>query len=99
MYAMRYGCLPIARATGGLADTISDPLSSSAPTGFLFPNADASSFTTALKRALRLYKKHALWQAMQFNAMSCDFSWSVSARNYLNLYTQLSENSSIVSEP
>jgi starch synthase len=99
MYAMRYGCLPIARATGGLADTVSDPLSSTAPTGFLFPNADASSFITALKRALRLYKKRAFWQAMQFNAMSRDFSWSVSARNYLDLYTQLSENSSIMSEP
>lgn len=99
MYAMRYGCLPIARATGGLADTVSDPLSSTVPTGFLFPNADASSFITALKRALRLYKKRAFWQAMQFNAMSRDFSWSVSARNYLDLYTQLSENSSIVSEP
>lgn len=93
MYAMRYGCLPLARATGGLADTISDADNSSKPTGFLFPNADADSFTTALIRALRLYKKRAQWEIMQSNAMAGDFSWAASARNYLDLYTQLSNNS------
>lgn len=92
MYAMRYGCLPLARATGGLADTILDPDNSPQPTGFLFSDADADSFTTTLKRALHRYKNRKLWRQMQTNAMTQDFSWEHSARMYMDLYTQLGNN-------
>ncbi len=89
MYAMRYGCLPLARATGGLVDTVFDPDIASAPTGFLFQNAEASSFTPALQRALDYYKNQKAWRMMQLNGMSQNFSWARSAKNYLDLYTQL----------
>jgi len=89
MYAMRYGCLPLARATGGLVDTVFDPDTASTPTGFLFQNAEASSFTPALQRALDYYKNQKAWRMMQLNGMSQDFSWARSATNYLDIYTQL----------
>lgn len=89
MYAMRYGCLPLARATGGLVDTIFDPEDSEKPTGFLFTDANADSFTRVLQQALRLYKNRKTWRIMQTNAMAQDFSWECSARKYLDLYTQL----------
>jgi len=89
MYAMRYGCLPLARATGGLADTVFDPGGSSEPTGFLFPNADVDSFSSALKRALLYYQDRTKWKKMQTYAMKQDFSWSFSARKYVDLYAQL----------
>lgn len=92
MYAMRYGCLPLARATGGLADSILDPESSINPTGFLFPQADSASFVAALIRAFSAYKNKKTWRKMQVNAMSQDFSWATSAQKYLDLYTQLVNN-------
>ena len=89
MYAMRYGCLPLARATGGLVDTVFDADTSPAPTGFLFPDATAHSFHGALLRALSHYRNQEEWRQMQLNGMTQDFSWTLSANNYLDLYTQL----------
>ncbi len=93
MYAMRYGCLPLARATGGLADTIFDPEQSAEANGFLFTDANAVSFIAALERGLQLYQNDKAWKVMQSNAMAQDFSWANSAQKYLDLYTQLVNNS------
>ena len=90
MFAMRYGCLPYARATGGLVDTVFDPESSSKPTGFLFREANALSFANGLVRVLDAYQDSEAWMKMQVNGLSQDFSWSRSARNYINIYTHLS---------
>jgi len=89
MIAMRYGCLPLARATGGLVDTITDGDRPDHSTGFLFEDAASGSLAAALRRALRLYQDQDQWRAMQRCAMRRDFSWRRSARQYLSLYQDL----------
>ena len=90
MMAMRYGCAPLARATGGLQDTISDVSAHpESGTGFLFKPATAKDFASALARALDLFQDQNAWQKMQLRGMRQDFSWSKSALAYLRLYQGL----------
>ncbi|MEL7645009.1 MAG: glycogen synthase [Anaerolineaceae bacterium] len=90
MMAMRYGCIPLARATGGLQDTISDVSAHpSNGTGFLFKPATAKDFASALTRALDLFPNRDAWQKMQQRGMRQDFSWAKSALEYLRLYQGL----------
>jgi starch synthase len=89
MIAMRYGCIPLARATGGLADTIVDVAASPDSTGFLFNEASASALLETLKRCLTLYQDQAGWQALQQRGMAQDFSWQRSAVEYLKCYESL----------
>lgn len=89
MFAMRYGCLPVARATGGLADTVVDPKLKLDATGFLFSRVDPRSFVTALRRSFLVYTQRDSWLQMQRNAMTQDFSWSRSAEQYIHLYQEL----------
>ena len=84
MYSQRYGTPPIARATGGLADTIAD-----GETGFLFERPESAALLAAVRRALVLYKNPAQWREMQHAAMRRDFSWAVPARRYADLYAAL----------
>lgn len=87
MIAMKYGCLPIARATGGLKDSIDDNVN-----GFLFEKYSSQSLETAVKEACRLMHTHPKTiQKMRINAMEKDFSWKKSAQEYINLYQQLIE--------
>ncbi len=87
LIAMRYGTIPVARRTGGLADTITenDPLAGSG-TGFLFTQYSASSLVECVRRALSVYADAARWKEMIANAMKMDFSWDNSAKQYLALY-------------
>ena len=90
MIAMRYGCVPIARATGGLSDTIHDPESSEQSTGFLFKPAKSEALVNAIHRALFLFNQGPTkWQALQLHGMHQDFSWACSAREYLKQYMSL----------
>jgi len=87
MIAMRYGSIPVVRATGGLADTVSD--FSEAPergTGFTFAEYTAEACTRALGRALQAYGDPKTWRRLQQRAMTEDFSWASSARQYVELY-------------
>ncbi len=84
MIAMRYACLPIAHATGGLKDTILD-----GETGFLFSPDTAAALMKAIRRALKVYADEAEMVSMQKRAMAQDFSWDRSARQYLALYRSL----------
>ncbi|MGQ9833754.1 MAG: glycogen synthase [Candidatus Villigracilaceae bacterium] len=84
MIAMRYGCLPLVRATGGLKDTVIPD-----QTGFVFDDNTAEALAAAIRKALALYPDRKRWQAMQKTAMSQDFSWERSARRYFNLYQSL----------
>ena len=90
MHAMRYGTLPIARATGGLKDTIvpHGPGSKKAA-GFLFEGYDAPSLLGAVDAALAVYKRKATCRAMAKNAMKADFSWQKTAEGYLEIYKSL----------
>ena len=89
MIAMRYGCIPVARATGGLADTIVDVGTSTSSNGFLFKEATPRALLKALHRVMNLYQDQEEWQALQKRGMSQNFSWKRSALAYLNLYEML----------
>jgi starch synthase len=84
MIAMRYGCVPLVRAVGGLHDTVTD-----SETGFVFVDAKVKSFNDALRRALNLYPYRSRWLNLQKAGMAQDFSWPTSARKYLELYKKL----------
>ncbi len=89
MIAMRYGCIPIVRATGGLADTVADFKGrADTGTGFVFGAYDRWAMFGAVVRAVQTYQMPATWRALQQRAMSQDFSWSASAACYVNLYRQ-----------
>ncbi len=90
MIAMHYGCIPIARATGGLADTIKDPADSDDYTGFLFKRASSKALADCIRRALKVYAHNPRrWQEMSIHGMLQDFSWDRSAKEYLQCYRML----------
>jgi len=92
MIAMHYGCVPIARATGGLRDTILDPSDTALSTGFLFLPAQPDALIVAIQRALMVYRQDsAAWQGIQTRGMRQDFSWDRSAQEYLKRYRMLLE--------
>lgn len=92
MMAMRYGCVPVARETGGLADTVRDyDLHPGRSTGFLFPEASPASLAFAVRRALATFARRRAWRGLQRRGMAQDFSWRRSARAYLALYRRLRE--------
>ncbi|HDZ56086.1 MAG TPA: glycogen synthase GlgA [Pseudomonas xinjiangensis] len=84
MYAQRYGSLPIARRTGGLADTIEDGV-----TGFLFSKASAASYMEAIQRAINVYQHPELLNAMRRRAMVSPLYWQESVKPYDQLYQHL----------
>lgn len=89
MIAMRYGCVPIARATGGLYDTIKDENLGKDATGFLFEDASPEALAEVIRRAIYLYPDTYRWIEIQKNGMSRDFSWLRSAYQYLELYVSI----------
>jgi starch synthase len=92
MIAMRYGCIPVARATGGLKDSIIDFSEKAKGTGFLFYNPIGTDLAGALTRALSTYEDKSLWKSLQMNAMQQDFSWEKPARTYVDLYLKLTNS-------
>ncbi len=88
LIAMRYGSLPIVRATGGLDNTVVGyPLDNS--TGFKFWNYDGWAMKAAIECAMYVYKDKYTLNAMRNSAMSADFSWEKSSKEYLKLYREL----------
>jgi starch synthase len=93
MYSMRYGTIPIARATGGLADTIQHfDLRKKKGTGFLFQHADVTGLLWAIDEALAAYAWPGPWSVLMKNAMTRDFSWNLSAERYEAVYFQAQLN-------
>lgn len=87
MEAMRYGAVPIVRATGGLADTVDnfDPLSDTGE-GFVFKNYDKWEFFAQVVRALEVFNHKDVWRDIVKRAMLKDLSWDKAALRYENLY-------------
>lgn len=83
IYSLKYGTLPIVRATGGLEDTVDDE------TGFKFWGFSGADLFGALRYALGAYQNQAHWRHMMLTAMARDFSWSKSALAYSQLYRNL----------
>ena len=91
LIAMRYGSLPIVRATGGLEDTVTGyPLNDS--TGFKFWSYNGFDMMQAVNCALDVYKDKYTFNAMRKTAMEADFSWKKSSNEYLKMYKELIEN-------
>ena len=90
MIAQRYGAAPIVRRTGGLRDTVIDASRPRRGTGFMFAGYNSAALLSAVRRALRLYRRPASWQALQRRGMRLaeSFSWARSAQAYVGLYAK-----------
>ena len=93
MYSQRYGTPPIARATGGLVDTIVDcnpgTLRNASATGFLFNQLTAAELLSAVRRAVAMYRNRSSWRILQQNGMARYFGWDTAARQYAGIYARL----------
>ena len=89
LISMRYGTLPIARETGGLKDTV---LAYNEDTdegwGFTFSNYNAHDMLYTIKRAVEIFQNKSVWTKLRKRAMSLDFSWEQSAKEYIKVYEQ-----------
>jgi starch synthase len=92
IYSLRYGTIPIVRATGGLDDTIVnyDPATGKG-NGFKFIRYDAKEFLNQIKVAIGFYSQPKHWRQLLRNAMAADFSWQRSTKAYLQLYRKVLE--------
>jgi starch synthase len=87
IYSLRYGTVPIVRATGGLDDTIQNFVPKAKQgTGFKFDEYDGKALLGCVRAALKAYRDPKMWRALQANGMSKDFSWKASAAVYVSLY-------------
>jgi starch synthase len=90
IYSLKYGTVPIVRATGGLDDTIDpwDPRTKKG-TGFKFQEPTGEALLRTIHQALQLYRDQTSWQKLMRNGMSKDFSWRSSAREYIRVYERV----------
>src|SRR4029453_908519 len=87
MYSLRYGTVPIVRATGGLEDTVDDYDSATGSgTGFKFRDYTPAALVQVVRRCMELYTDAAAWKKVQLAGMREDHSWDVSAREYVKVY-------------
>ncbi|MDI6793940.1 MAG: glycogen synthase GlgA [bacterium] len=87
MISLKYGTIPVVRATGGLADTICEfDHRGRRGNGFVFEDPSGAELLSTIKRALAAYRDKRIWKAMVKRAQSADFSWDRSAKEYLKLY-------------
>jgi starch synthase len=95
MYSLKYGALPVARATGGIQEIIEDyDPSMDAGFGFLCYEKTPEAFWDAMKRARELFHDRTTWATLVERAMARDFSWSEAAARYESLYAEVSGVSS-----
>jgi starch synthase len=98
MYSQRYGTIPIVRSVGGLADTVVDAtppfIGDGTATGIVFEEASAGALIEAIKRAWLLFDDKEKWERLQRQGMQKDFSWRLSAEQYLRLYERAQSDSS-----
>ncbi len=88
LIAMKYGTIPIVRATGGLDNTVIGYPAENAD-GFKFYNYNAHDMLNSIKQAIDIYKDKKEWKKLVKNAMKADFSWAKSAVEYNNIYKEL----------
>jgi len=92
LYGLKYGTIPIVRATGGLRDTIKEfDTKTRKGNGVVFGPYEADDLLEAVDRALALFRRKKAWATLMKNAMAADFSWDRSARAYLDLYRKTVE--------
>jgi len=90
MYAMKYGNPPVARATGGLRDTVSDfDAKSGKGNGFVFEPYRSEALIGALTRMTAVFRNREQWRKLRANCFAADFSWEKSARTYMEWFEEL----------
>jgi starch synthase len=90
MYSMRYGTVPVVRATGGLDDTVeSYDVRTNKGNGFKFGPYSASAMLEKIREAIYFYSQPDIWVRIQRNGMTTDNSWSAAANKYLELYREV----------
>jgi len=92
IYSLKYGTVPIVRATGGLDDTIEPwDARSGKGTGFKFTEYNGESLLLTVKQALQSFRDQTSWQTLMRNGMGKDFSWNASAREYGKIYDRVKQ--------
>jgi starch synthase len=90
LYSLKYGTVPVVRATGGLIDTVvnatEQSMAESTATGFSFEEYSAAALAETLDRACRAYRLKAVWNQLIETGMRQDWSWRHSAEQYVDLY-------------
>jgi starch synthase len=90
IYSLRYGTVPVVRATGGLDDSIeSFDLQHGTGTGFKFKPYSGDALLECIHQALHFYADERIWRRIQWNGMARDFSWKASAAEYAKLYEEV----------
>jgi starch synthase len=90
IYSLKYGTVPIVRATGGLDDTIEPwDARTGKGTGFKFTEYTGEALLATVKQALLAYRDQSSWQTLMRNGMGRDFSWGASAREYGKIYDRI----------
>ncbi len=90
MYSLRYGTVPIVRATGGLVDSVVPwDAATTKGTGFLFADYTGDALLAAVAEATRVFADRAQWTRLQQNGMKVDFSWDRAAKEYLKVYKRV----------
>jgi starch synthase len=88
IYSMKYGTVPVVRATGGLDDTV-EAFNGKSGTGFKFADYSPDALLAALGQAVETYRQPKAWRQVMLNGMRKDFSWAASARQYARIYQSL----------
>ncbi|MNB82813.1 Glycogen synthase [compost metagenome] len=92
LLALRYGSIPVVRETGGLNDTVQSYIEETGQgNGFTFKDYNAHDMMFTLRRAVSLYHKPEHWKKVTKNAFAGDYSWNVSAQQYIDIYNKISE--------
>jgi len=90
IYSLKYGTVPVVRATGGLDDTIENwDAANGKGTGFKFTEYTGEALLATIKRAMEAYKDKQGWQKLMRNGMAKDYSWGSSAREYVRIYERV----------
>jgi starch synthase len=90
IYSLKYGTVPIVRATGGLDDTIEPwDARTGKGTGFKFTEYSGEALLLTIREALKAFRDQTAWQVLMRNGMMKDFSWSASAKEYARIYERV----------
>ncbi len=99
IYSLKYGTVPVVRATGGLDDTIEPwDARSGRGTGFKFTEYTGEALLSTIRAALQAYRDQASWKKLMRNGMSRDFSWNASAQEYVKVYERAREQRTVAAE-
>ncbi len=86
LYGLRYGCVPVVAATGGLVDTVVDDAAADRGTGVIFEPGRTDRLVDAIRRTIDLWRQGERWQTMQRRGMAQDLGWAQAARAYVEVY-------------